>query len=69
MMCEAILQVPALAKADGLIKSKEDLMAVLAKKKFLGNKEMMKNVFSFDDMFNLYVSSGPPPSKKRPRAE
>jgi hypothetical protein len=69
LMCEAILQFPALAKADGLIKSKEDLMAVLLKKKFLGNKDMMKAVFSFEDMFNLYVTSDPFASKKRTRDE
>jgi hypothetical protein len=67
MMCEAILQFPALAKADGLIKSKEDLMAVLTKKRHLAIKESMTKVLTACDWFDLFVSSGQPPSKKRQR--
>jgi hypothetical protein len=57
MMCEAILQFPALAKADGLIKSKEDLMAVLVKKRHLADEDCMAKVFIYGELFKLFVSS------------
>jgi hypothetical protein len=53
MMCEAILQFPALAKADGLIKSKEDLMAVLLKKRHLVEYRIMEKLFSIRDVFQI----------------
>jgi hypothetical protein len=69
MMCEAILQFPALAKADGLIKSKEDLMDVLLKKRYLADEDFMSKVFTYGELFKLFVSSAPASSKKRPRDE
>jgi hypothetical protein len=73
MICEAILQFPALAKADGLIKSKEDLMAVLLKKRHLTDITAMKRSFKFEDIAQLFIISSPPNSssktKKRPRDE
>ena len=53
MMCEAILWYPALAKADGLIKSKEDLMAVLLKKRHLVEYRIMEKLFSMRDVFQI----------------
>jgi hypothetical protein len=58
--CEAILQFPALAKADGLIKSKEDLMAVLQKKRHLLDKGKMATLLSTCDLIQLFVTSVPP---------
>jgi len=71
MMCEAILQFPALAKADGLIKSKEDLMAVLLKKRHLTDIAAMKRCLKFEDIAQLFINSSPPSSssKKRSRDE
>jgi len=53
MMCEAILWYPALAKADGLIKSKEDLMAVLLKKRHLVEYRIMEKMFTMRDVFQI----------------
>jgi hypothetical protein len=71
MMCEAILQFPALAKADGLIKSKDDLMAVLLKKRHLTDIAAMKRCLKFEDIAQLFINSSPPSSssKKRSRDE
>jgi hypothetical protein len=67
MMCEAILQFPALAKADGLIKSKDDLMAVLVKKPQLADKAMMTKTLSASDWFDLFTATAS--EKKRKREE
>jgi len=67
MMCEAILQFPALAKADGLIKSKEDLMAVLLKKNHLTHKGAMTKTLTASDMFDLLKATAS--EKKRRREE
>jgi len=65
MMCEAILQFPALAEADGFIKTKEDLMEVLLKKKHLVEIISMRRQLTFEDLAQLFVSSDTPSSKKR----
>ena len=57
LMCEAILQFPALAKADGLIKSKEDLLTVLQKKRHLTDKGAMTKILTAGDLFDLFVNS------------
>jgi hypothetical protein len=67
-MCEAILQFPALAKADGLIKSKQDLMKVLLKNRDLVQKDIMTRVLTTADMFDLFVGSDLHASKKQRRA-
>ena len=67
--CEAILQFPALAKADGLIKSKEDLMDVLLKKRHLFNMEMMQKCLSFEDTIKMLTSEIESKNKKRKREE
>jgi hypothetical protein len=52
-ICETILLCPCLAKPDGLVRQKDDLLKVLTRKKHLMDKEAMKRIFSPEDWFDL----------------
>jgi hypothetical protein len=67
LMCEAILKFPVLAKSDGLIKSKNDLMAVLSNNRNLVQKDIMTRVLTAADVFDLFVNSDLHATKKQRR--
>jgi len=68
-MCEAIIQFPALAKEDGLIRTKEDVMNVLAKHEELWDKTILKRIFSQDDILELAMRTASAASVLKKRSK
>ena len=54
-MIESILRFPVLAKADDLIKTKKDLIAMLSVNNGLIHREGMKRVFNAEDFVDLSI--------------